>query len=56
MRVPKTFSKEWKHFIEYSNIWKITIEIGILTLDRLVLLLNYQDIEDDSSRRLHDPW
>lgn len=56
MRVSKTFSKEWKHFIENSKMWKITIEIGILTLDRLELLLNYQDIKDDSFERLLDPW
>ena len=55
MRVSKTFSKEWKHFIE-NSMWKIIIEIGILTLDRLELLLNYQDIKDDSFERLRDPW
>ena len=56
MRVSKTFSQEWKHFIENSKMWKITNGIRIPTWDRLELLLNYQDIEDDSSGRLRDPW
>ena len=54
MRVSKTFSKEWKHFIENSKMWKVTIGIEILTWDRLELLLNYQDIEDESFGHLRD--
>ena len=54
MRVSKTFSKEWKHFIENSKMWKITIEFEILTWDQLELLLNYQDREDETSGRLRD--
>ena len=47
MRVSKTLSKEWKHFIEYSKEY-IRVWIIILTLDRLELLLDYQDIEGGS--------
>ena len=54
MRVSKTFSKEWKHFIENSDMWKIMIVFGILTWDRLELLLDYQDIEDESFGHLRD--
>ena len=53
MRVSKTLSKEWKHFIEYSKEY-IRVWIIILTLDRLELLLDYQDIEGGSYGLLHD--